>query len=94
MKIKKHTAFMIDFISDFVNGEIDRYFFDVDYSAYVLEHFPYMELENSRFAERFAYTIDRAYERGTDLGLSDEEFRVKISNAFDEWLDKKMPDII
>jgi len=89
MKFKKHTAFMIDFISDFVNGEIDRYFFDLDYSAYVIEHFPYMELEDSKLADKFADTIDEAYECGTDLGLSDEEFRVKISNALDEWLGKK-----
>ncbi|AUS95637.1 hypothetical protein CDQ84_14845 [Clostridium thermosuccinogenes] len=94
MKVGKHTAFMIDFISDFVNGEIERYFFDLDYSAYVIEHFPHMELENARLADKFAYTIDRAYERGTDLGLSDEEFRAEISNAFDEWLGRKKPDII
>lgn len=85
---------MIDFISDFVNGEIERYFFDLDYSAYVIEHFPHMELENSRFADKFVYTVDRAYERGTDLGLSDEKFRVEISNALDEWLGRKKPDII
>jgi len=89
MNFKKHTAFMIDFISDFVNGDLERYFFDLDYSAYVIEHFPHMELENRKFADRFAYTIDRAYECGTDLGLSDEEFRVEISNALDEWLGKK-----
>jgi len=93
MNFKKHTAFMINFISDFVNGELERYFFDLDYSAYVIEHFPHMELENNKFAERFAYTVDRAYERGTDLGLSDEEFRVEISNALDEWLGRKKPDI-
>jgi len=94
MKVGKHTAFMINFISDFVNGELERYFFDLDYSAYVIEHFPHMELENNKFAERFAYTVDRAYERGTDLGLSDEEFRVEIANALDEWLGRKKPDII
>ena len=94
MNYKKHTAFMIDFISDFINGELERFFFDLDYSAYVIEHFPHMEHENSRFADKFAHTVDQAYERGTDLGLSDEEFRVEISNAFDEWLGKKMPDII
>jgi predicted ATPase len=91
MKVGKHTKFMIDFISAFINGEMDRYFFDLDYSAYVIEHFPYMEFENSELADRFAYTIDRAYERGTALGLSDEEFRVTISNAFDEWLGRKQP---
>ena len=94
MHLKKHTAFMIDFISDFVNGELERYFFDLDYSAYVIEHFPHMELEDAGLADKFAYTIDRAYERGTDLGLSDEEFRIEISNALDEWLDRKKPDII
>lgn len=93
MKVGKHTSFMIDFISDFVNGEMERFFFDLDYSAYVIEHFPGMEFENAGFADRFAGTIDLAYDHGTDLNLPDEEFRLKISNALDEWLGKKMIDI-
>lgn len=51
MKSKNHIAFMIDFISDFVNCEIDHYFFDLDYSFYVIENFPYMELGNSKLAD-------------------------------------------
>lgn len=94
MKFEKHTKFMIDFISDFINGEIERYFFDLDYSAYVIEHFPYMEIEDSKLADRFAFTVDRAYERGTALGLSDEEFRLVIANAFDEWLGPKKPRVV
>ena len=93
MNFKEHTAFMIEFISDFVNGDLERYFFDMDYSAYVIEHFPYMELENSKLADKFANTLDRAYERGTDLGLPDEEFRVEISNALNVWLGSKKPDM-
>lgn len=93
MNYKRHTAFMIEFISDYINGDIERYFFDLDYSAYVIEHFPHMELENSRFADRFARIVDQAYERGTNLGLSDEEFKSEISNAFNEWVGKK-PDTI
>jgi hypothetical protein len=54
MKVGKHTKFMIDFISEFISGETDRYFFGLDYSAYVIEHFPYMEFENSELADRFA----------------------------------------
>lgn len=92
MNIGEHTTFMINFISDFINGELDRYFFDLDYSAYVIEHFPYMEFENSKLADRFAYTVDRAYERGTALGLSDEEFRAEMSNAFNKWLGSMKPD--
>jgi hypothetical protein len=94
MKFKKHTQFMIDFISDFANGELERYFFDLDYSAYVIEHFPHTEIESPRLADKFSNTIDRAYERGTHLDLSDEAFRIKISNALDEWLDRKKPEIL
>ncbi|ODM25909.1 hypothetical protein A7W90_06535 [Clostridium sp. Bc-iso-3] len=85
MRVGEHTTFMINFISNFIKGEIERYFFDLDYSAYVIEHFPYMEFENSELADRFAHTVDRAYERGNALGLSDEEFRMEIANAFNEW---------
>ncbi len=94
MTIGEHTRFMINFISDFINGELDRYFFDLDYSAYVIEHFPYMELEDGRLADRFAYTVDRAYERGSALGLSDEEFRAEMSRAFDKWLGSMKPDTL
>ncbi|AEV68238.1 hypothetical protein Clocl_1606 [Acetivibrio clariflavus DSM 19732] len=52
-----------------------------------------MEIEDSRLADRFANTIDRAYERGTSLRLSDEEFRIEISKAFEKWLGSKKPDI-
>jgi hypothetical protein len=94
MRVGKHTIFMIKFIMDFINGEIECYFFDLDYSAYVIEHFPHMEHENRELAERFADTVDQSYELGTSLGLSDEEFRMKIANAFNEWLGEKRPNLI
>ena len=53
-----------------------------------------MEHEDARFADKFTRTIDRAYDRGTDLGLLDEEFRVEISNALDKWLGDKKPEFI
>ncbi|MDR1801595.1 MAG: hypothetical protein LBQ95_07140 [Lachnospiraceae bacterium] len=83
-KLKKHTAFMVDFISDFVNGEIDRFFFDLDYSGYVIEHYPHMEYENEGFAQKFADTINTTYNLYSDL--PDEEFRVKMSEALNDWL--------
>jgi len=86
MSFKKHTAYMIDFISEFANGEMDRLLFDLDYSHYVIEHFPYMENENARVAQKFADTVDVAYERWADSGLSDEVFREKIPVALKEWL--------
>ncbi|WP_169313365.1 hypothetical protein [Acetivibrio clariflavus] len=56
----------------------------LDYSGYVIEHFLHMGHENSELTERFADTVDQAYELGTSLGLSDEEFRMEIANAFNE----------
>ena len=94
MKIGKHIKFMISFIKDFIDGEIDCYFFKLDYCAYVIEHFPYMEYENPRLADRFANTIDYAYEYGMRLKLSDEEFRAEIYEAFDVWLGKTKQSIL
>ncbi|UWG95924.1 hypothetical protein LPY66_13510 [Dehalobacter sp. DCM] len=48
MKVGKHTAFMIDFVSDFADGKISRYLFELDYSGYVIEHFPKMKKEDAR----------------------------------------------
>ncbi|PNT93765.1 hypothetical protein CDQ83_09815 [Clostridium thermosuccinogenes] len=45
---QKLTSFFDDLQDkhkDFIDGEIDSCFFDLDYSAYVIEHFPYMEEE-------------------------------------------------
>ena len=69
-------------------------FFDLDYSAYVIEHFPHMKHENNKLAETFADIVDQAYEIGTSLGLSDEKFRMEITNAFNEWLGEKRPNLI
>ena len=45
-----------------------------------------MELKNAMFADQLDNTIDQVYEHGTDLDLPDEEFRIEIFNALDEWL--------
>ena len=42
MKVGKHTAFMIDFLSDFADGKMSKDDFEMDYSGYVIEHFPMM----------------------------------------------------
>ncbi|HEX2926252.1 MAG TPA: hypothetical protein VHP38_08360 [Ruminiclostridium sp.] len=62
MKVGKHTAFMIDFVSGFADGEISRCDFEIDYSGYVIEHFPMMEKENARLARKFTSTVDDAVE--------------------------------
>jgi len=58
MKVGKHTAFMMDFLSDFADGKMSRDHFEMDYSGYVIEHFPMMERENPILAQKFADTVD------------------------------------
>ena len=50
MKLKKHGAFLVNFVIDFADGSISRWAFDMDYSGYVIEHFPEFEKECVRRA--------------------------------------------
>jgi len=61
VKVGKHTAFVIDFISDFADGKMSRDHFELDYSGYVIEHFPEIERENARLARKFANTVEAKY---------------------------------
>lgn len=81
MKVGKHTAFMINFASDFADGKISRDDFEMDYSGYVIEHFSMMEKENKRLARKYVNTIDDAVEFAESHNIDDEEFRIMINNA-------------
>lgn len=81
MKVGKHTAFMIEFASDFAEGKTSRDEFEMDYSGYVIEHFPMMEKENSRLARKFGNTVDDAVEFAENHNIDDEDFRIMINNA-------------
>lgn len=58
MKLKKHGAFLVNFVIDFANGDMSRWEFDMDYSGYVIDHFPEFEKEHPRLSRRFADTIE------------------------------------
>jgi hypothetical protein len=94
MKVGKHTAFMIDFLSDFADGEISRDAFELDYSGYVIEHFPMMEREDYILARKFANTVDSAYEYAQTRNISDDDFRIMINNAICDLLGIDEPDLI
>ena len=46
MKLKPHGYFLVSFVTSFVDGEISRHEFDMDYSGYVNEHFPGFQKEH------------------------------------------------
>ena len=87
MKLKPHGYFLISFVTSFADGEISRDEFDMDYSGYVIEHFPYFQKEHPRLASRFADMIDMAYELGERK--SDEALRDSMADALDEFFGKR-----
>ena len=78
-------AFMIDFISDFADGKMSRYDFELNFSGYVIEYFPKMEREDKRLARKFANTVEAEYEYAENYKISDENFRIRMNNA--PWCD-------
>ena len=84
MKLKKHGAFLVNFVIDFADGSISRWAFDMDYSGYVIEHFPEFEKEHPRLSRRFVDTIERTY--STCSWMTDDAFQYAIGNAVDEFL--------
>lgn len=94
MKVGKHTAFMVEFISDFADGKMSRDHFELDYSGYVIEHFPAMERENARLAQKFANTVDAKYEYAENGNISDEDFRILMNNALCDLFGTDEPDLL
>lgn len=84
MKLGPHGMFLVKFVASFVQDELARWEFDLDYSGYVLEHFSGFEAEAPRLAAKFARTIDRTYE--SCAWMDDVNFAYALSNALDEFL--------
>lgn len=92
MKLGPHGKLLVDFVMAYVDGEMERFDFDMDYSGYVIAHFPGFEEETPRLAARFASSIDRAY--STCGRLRDDAFIRALSAAVDDFLGTdQLPDI-
>ena len=86
MRLKKNGAKIINLVVDYVNGDIDRWAFDLDYSGYVNEYFPDFEKEHPRLSRRFADTVDVTYD--ACAWMPDDRFRDAIADALDEFMRK------
>ena len=76
---------MIDYVKDFIEGRMERWEFDIDYSAYMIEHYPKMERENPQLADCFVYYIDeQGFEAGE--GLSDNKYKQLIKKRFNQFM--------
>jgi len=79
MKLKENGARIVGLVIDYVNGEIDRWEFDLDYSGYVVDYFPAFEREHPRLARRFADTIEWSYANCS--WMSNDQFRDEMADA-------------
>lgn len=67
-----------------VMDDMSREEFDMDYSGYVIEHFPEFEREHPRLSRRFTDTIDRTY--STCSWMTDDAFQYAFGDAVDTFL--------
>ena len=81
--------FMMDYVNDFLEGRLDRFFFELDFDHNLMTHFAKMKREDPEYAEAFAYYIS---DFGVDCGnaLTDDEYKELIQRQYDELLDVAM----
>ena len=84
MKLKKHGLALVNSGLSFVDDDISRREFDLDYSYYVKKDFPAFRREPPRLSRRFTDTIDLAYD--VYFYMADGDFQDAIADAMDELL--------
>jgi hypothetical protein len=81
---KSGFKFMIEFVQEYLDGENERLFFDLDFIHYLREHYPKMEREDSELADCFSfYLAEQGFNKSK--GLSDEEHKELIREQFEEF---------
>ena len=75
---------MIAFVQEYLNGEMDRMDFDLDFDSILTENYPIMERANRDIAECFVFYLA---EEGSDLAVSldDKEHKKLIRKQFNEF---------
>jgi hypothetical protein len=75
---------MMDFVNEYLDDKLSRLDFDMDFSYYLMEHYPKMERENADLAECFNFYLA---EQGFDKALSLEDAKHKelIRRQFDKF---------
>lgn len=96
MKIRKgsHTWMLMDFIREFVEGDMPFWQFDTFYDGNVVEYFPRMRRENPMLAEMFSDLLDSAVDHSRDLKLSEDDYRQLITERYEMLVGKRSFDIL
>ena len=74
----------MDFVQEYLDGENERLFFDLDFIHYLSENYPKMERQNQELAECFCfYLAEQGFDKSR--GLTDDEHKALIREQFDEF---------
>jgi len=82
---------MISFVQEYLDGKNERYFFDLDFNHYLIEHYPGMERFNPDLAECFVfYLSEEGFDRSESLSDSDHKklIRRQFKKFFDAMRDR------
>jgi len=76
---------MIGYVKDFVEGRIERWQFEPDFSNHLKMRYPKMKRECPQLADCFhCYLVEQGYDEGFDL--PDDEYVELIQERLDEFL--------
>jgi len=84
MPEKNGMEFMIEFVREYLSGELSRMDFDLDFNHYLIKHYPIMERQNTELAECFYFYLA---EGGFNqvIGLSDAQHKKLIRRQFSQF---------
>ena len=84
MPRKSGTEFMMTFVQEYLNGDMYRMGFDLDFNHYLIKYYPSMERANCDLAECFNFYLA---EEGFDqaISLDDVEHRKLIREQWNKF---------
>ena len=75
---------MVNFVNEYLSGEMTRIGFELDFNHYLMKHYAKMEREDSEQAECFAfYLAEEGLDKGMDL--NDDEHKKLIRKQWSEF---------
>jgi len=85
-KPNANIEFIMNFVADFIEGDLLRCTFDEEFIALIKERFVKMENESPKFADDFCfYMVDCGYD--SNCGLPDGPYRKRMRMRYNQLLE-------
>ena len=84
MSKKSGAEFMMNFVQEYLDGDMDRLSWDLNFNHYLIKHYPNMERDNIDLAECFNfYLAELGFDQG--VNLPDDKHKKLIRKQFNEF---------